>query len=161
MLFPGHADEDEEPRLFCQIEQPPRRDTVRPGGIDPVGAHRREVGRDRRRRRVLAAVITTAERLVRDTPEGELPLPRPDEFAVRLRLLQCLSPAAVWFHAAAAQKTLSALYVASRRMYKRAYSLLTRRSSLLSAGPVLTPVQVSAWRLHSPREGGRPRGWHR
>src|SRR5207247_2299181 len=116
MLFPGDADEDEEPRLLCQIEQPPRPDTVRPDRVDSVGAHRREVGRDRRRRRIFAAVITRAERPVRDTPEGELPLPRPEEFPVRLRLLQYLSPAAVWFHAAAAPKTSRAPYVVPRGM---------------------------------------------
>ena len=89
VLFPGEAGEDEEPRLLCQVEQPTRRDTVRPDSVDPVGTHRREVGRDRRRRWVFAAVIIRAECPVRDAPEGKLPLPRPEEFSVRLRLLHC------------------------------------------------------------------------
>ena len=69
MLFPGDADEDDKTGLLCQVEQPPRRDTVCPDRVDPVGAHRREVGRNRRRRWIFAAVIIRAECPVRDTPE--------------------------------------------------------------------------------------------
>ena len=107
MLFPGDPDEDEEALILCHVEQPSRRDTVRPDRVDPVGAHRREVGRDRRRRWIFAAVIIRAECPVGDTPERKLPLPRPEEFSVRLRLLHCPFRVSVSVSRGRGEKTLS------------------------------------------------------
>ena len=80
VLRPGHGHEDGESRALGGVEQPDRRDRVRPDRVDADSGHRLEVGAHAVLGRKLLAVVGAAEGAVGDPPQVELTRVPVEEF---------------------------------------------------------------------------------